>query len=124
MSPTQPPATSCLRCPTCPESKSRLQSWVAVPLCITEQHRLICQASAKAAFPAWAALTAYQRQAYLLKLLKAMEDNANDLALILTAENGKPFAEAKGEIAYGAGFLSWFAAEAVRWVTSIAQYSY
>lgn len=72
------------------------------------------QVAAKTAFPAWAGLTAHQRQAYLLKLLQAMEENANDLALILTAENGKPFAEAKGEIAYGAGFVSWFAAEAVR----------
>lgn len=43
-----------------------------------------------------------------------MEENAADLAIILSAENGKPLGEAKGEIAYGAGFLSWFAAEAVR----------
>lgn len=43
-----------------------------------------------------------------------MESHHEDLALILTAENGKPLAEAKGEIAYGAGFLSWFAAEALR----------
>jgi acyl-CoA reductase-like NAD-dependent aldehyde dehydrogenase len=42
--------------------------------------------------------------------------NADDLALILTAENGKPLAEAKGEIAYGAGFVDWFAGEAVRYV--------
>ncbi|RSH82895.1 succinate semialdehyde dehydrogenase NADP+ linked [Saitozyma podzolica] len=70
--------------------------------------------ASKTAFPLWAKLTAHQRQGYLLKLFQAMEENANDLALILTAENGKPFAEAKGEIAYGAGFVSWFAAEAVR----------
>lgn len=48
-----------------------------------------------------------------------MEDDANDLALILSAKNGKPFAEGKGEIAYGAGSLSWFAAEAVRSVGTL-----
>jgi acyl-CoA reductase-like NAD-dependent aldehyde dehydrogenase len=51
-----------------------------------------------------------------LALLAAMRSNAEDLAKILTAENGKPFAEGKTEIAYGAGFLEWFAAEAVRYV--------
>jgi succinate-semialdehyde dehydrogenase/glutarate-semialdehyde dehydrogenase len=64
--------------------------------------------------PAWSALTAYQRQAYLLKLLAAMKENAEDLALILSVENGKTLAEARGEIAYGAGFVEWFAAEALR----------
>jgi hypothetical protein len=48
-----------------------------------------------------------------------MRSNADDLALILTAENGKPLAEAKGEIAYGAGFVDWFAGEAVRYVVFI-----
>ncbi|OCF32128.1 succinate-semialdehyde dehydrogenase (NADP+) [Kwoniella heveanensis BCC8398] len=70
--------------------------------------------AAKAAFPAWAALTAYQRQAYLLKLFKEMEDHNEDLAIILCTENGKPLAESRGEIAYGASFLNWNAAEALR----------
>ena len=74
--------------------------------------------AAKTAFPAWAKLTAYQRQRYLRDLHKAMLDNAEDLAIILCAENGKPMVEAKGEIAYGASFLSWFAEESIRRVTS------
>ena len=44
--------------------------------------------------------------------------NQEDLALILTKENGKPLAEARTEVAYGAQFLSWNAAEAVRWAAS------
>lgn len=64
--------------------------------------------------PAWAKLTSYERQSYLKKLHAAMLENAEDLAKILTAENGKPLAEAKGEIAYSAGFVDWFQAEAVR----------
>jgi succinate-semialdehyde dehydrogenase/glutarate-semialdehyde dehydrogenase len=78
------------------------------------------QTAAKAALPAWSALTAYQRQSYLNSLLSLMRANADDLALILTAENGKPLAEAKGEIAYGAGFVDWFAGEAVRYVVCSA----
>ncbi|MCB1478057.1 MAG: NAD-dependent succinate-semialdehyde dehydrogenase [Rhodobiaceae bacterium] len=62
----------------------------------------------------WRAMTAKERCAILLKWNDLMLENADDLALILTAEMGKPLAEAKGEIAYGASFVQWFAEEARR----------
>ncbi|MCU0906213.1 MAG: NAD-dependent succinate-semialdehyde dehydrogenase [Rhodobacteraceae bacterium] len=63
---------------------------------------------------AWAARTAKDRCAILLAWQALMLDNADDLAAILTAEMGKPLAEARGEIAYGASFIQWFAEEARR----------
>lgn len=62
----------------------------------------------------WAALTGKERAAILRKLFDLMIDNADDLAVILTAEMGKPLAEAKGEILYGASFVEWFGEEAKR----------
>lgn len=62
----------------------------------------------------WASRTARDRSAILLKWGQLMLDSADDLALILTAEMGKPLAEAKGEIAYGASFIEWFAQEGRR----------
>ena len=62
----------------------------------------------------WAARTAKERCAILLRWQALMLDNAEDLARILTAEMGKPLAEARGEIAYGASFIEWFAEEARR----------
>ena len=64
--------------------------------------------------PAWRALTAKERSAILRKWFDLMVANADDLAAILTAEQGKPLAEAKGEILYGASFIEWFAEEAKR----------
>jgi succinate-semialdehyde dehydrogenase / glutarate-semialdehyde dehydrogenase len=69
---------------------------------------------ANAAWPAWRATTAKQRAAILRKWHDLMLENADDLALILTAEQGKPLAEAKGEIQYAAAFLEWFAEEGKR----------
>ena len=69
---------------------------------------------AHAARPAWAALTGKERSAILRKWHDLMLENADDLAKILTAEMGKPFAEARGEILYGASFIEWFAEEAKR----------
>ncbi len=69
---------------------------------------------AHAARPAWAAMTGKERSAILRKWHDLMLANADDLATILTAEMGKPFAEAKGEILYGASFVEWFAEEAKR----------
>ncbi len=63
---------------------------------------------------AWAALPAKARGAVLRTWYNLMMENKDDLAIILTAEQGKPLAEAKGEISYGAGFLEWFAEEARR----------
>jgi len=70
--------------------------------------------AAEAARGDWAARTARERSAILLKWNQLMLDNVDDLARILTAEMGKPLAEARGEIAYGASFIEWFAQEARR----------
>ena len=70
--------------------------------------------AAEAAQPAWAAKTAKERAAILRKWHDLCLENADDLAIILTAEMGKPLAEAKGEIAYGTSFIEWFAEQAKR----------
>ncbi len=62
----------------------------------------------------WASKTAKERCAILLKWQALMLENTEDLAQILTTEMGKPIAEARGEIAYGASFIQWFAEEARR----------
>ncbi|MCF6301627.1 MAG: NAD-dependent succinate-semialdehyde dehydrogenase [Devosiaceae bacterium] len=62
----------------------------------------------------WAALTGKERAGFLRKWFDLMVANADDLAKILTAEMGKPIAEAKGEILYGASFVEWFGEEAKR----------
>jgi succinate-semialdehyde dehydrogenase / glutarate-semialdehyde dehydrogenase len=62
----------------------------------------------------WAARTAKERGAILRKWYELMMANQDDLGRILTMEQGKPLAEAKGEIAYGASFIEWFAEEARR----------
>ena len=71
-------------------------------------------AASKAAQKDWAARTAKERANLLRGWFNEMVANADDLALILTAEQGKPLAEAKGEILYGASFIEWFAEEAKR----------
>ena len=62
----------------------------------------------------WARRTGKDRAAILRRWYDLMVENADDLAVILTAEMGKPLAEAKGEILYGASFIEWFAEEAKR----------
>ncbi|WP_373989188.1 NADP-dependent succinate-semialdehyde dehydrogenase [Duganella sp. BuS-21] len=71
-------------------------------------------AAANAAWPAWRKRSAKERAALLRKWHNLMLENADDLALIMTAEQGKPLAEAKGEIAYAASFIEWFAEEGKR----------
>ncbi len=71
-------------------------------------------AAAETAQKLWAAWTGKERAAVLRKLFDLMVANADDLGTILTAEQGKPHAEAKGEVMYGASFLEWFAEEAKR----------
>src|SRR6185369_16118340 len=71
-------------------------------------------AAAEAAWPAWRALTAKQRGQLLLAWFKLILDNADDLAQLITAEGGKPLAEARGEVIYGASFVEWFAEEGKR----------
>ena len=70
--------------------------------------------AAKIAQKAWAGRTAKERANILRKWFDLVMANQDDLARILTAEMGKPFAEAKGEIAYGASFIEWFAEEGKR----------
>ena len=71
-------------------------------------------AAAQAAMKGWAARTGKERAAVMRKWFDLMMENQEDLALILTAEMGKPLAEARGEIAYGASFIEWFGEEAKR----------
>ena len=70
--------------------------------------------AAAAAFPLWAAKTGKERAAVMRTWFDLMMANAADLATIMTAEQGKPLAEAKGEVMYGASFLEWFGEEAKR----------
>ncbi|HZQ72500.1 MAG TPA: NAD-dependent succinate-semialdehyde dehydrogenase [Burkholderiales bacterium] len=70
--------------------------------------------AAERAWPAWRGKTAKERAAILRKWFELMMAAQEDLAQILTAEQGKPLAEARGEIAYGASFIEWFAEEAKR----------
>ncbi|WP_444937057.1 NAD-dependent succinate-semialdehyde dehydrogenase [Microbulbifer sp. JMSA004] len=71
-------------------------------------------AAASEAFPAWSRRTAGERAAVLKRWYQLIVDNSNDLAMILSLEQGKPVAEAKGEIIYGASFIEWFAEECRR----------
>jgi succinate-semialdehyde dehydrogenase/glutarate-semialdehyde dehydrogenase len=71
-------------------------------------------AAAAAALPAWGAMTAKERAAPLRRWFELMLAHQQDLAVLMTAEQGKPLAESKGEIAYAASFLEWFAEEGKR----------
>jgi hypothetical protein len=71
-------------------------------------------AAANAAWPAWRTKTAKERSIILRKWFDLLMANQDDLGRIMTAEQGKPLAEAKGEVAYGASFVEWFAEEAKR----------
>ena len=75
---------------------------------------LTAVAAAERALPAWRALTAKARGQILRKWFELMMTHQEDLARLLTAEQGKPLAEARGEIAYAASFLEWFAEEGRR----------
>jgi succinate-semialdehyde dehydrogenase / glutarate-semialdehyde dehydrogenase len=71
-------------------------------------------AAANAAWPAWKAKTAKERSIILRKWYDLLMANVDDLGRLMTAEQGKPLPEAKGEVAYGASFVEWFAEEAKR----------
>ena len=71
-------------------------------------------AAANAAWPAWRSKTAKERSIILRKWYDLLMANQDDLGRIMTAEQGKPLPEAKGEVAYGASFVEWFAEEAKR----------
>ena len=70
--------------------------------------------SAQAAFPGWSAKPAKERAAILRRWFVLLMENQEDLAKIMTAEQGKPLKESMGEIAYGGSFIEWFAEEAKR----------
>jgi succinate-semialdehyde dehydrogenase/glutarate-semialdehyde dehydrogenase len=70
--------------------------------------------AANAAWPAWRKLPAKERAAILRRWSDLMLENADDLALLMTLEQGKPLAEAKGEVAYAASYFEWFGEEAKR----------
>lgn len=70
--------------------------------------------AAEAALPAWRAKTAGERAKLMRKLFDLMIEHQDDLGELLSREQGKPFAEGKGEIVYGAGFIEWFAEEGKR----------
>ena len=70
--------------------------------------------AANRAYPAWRAKTAKERSKILRKWFDLMMENQEDLAIIMTAEQGKPLAESRGEIGYGASFVEWFAEEGKR----------
>ncbi|MBU2864649.1 NAD-dependent succinate-semialdehyde dehydrogenase [Reinekea forsetii] len=71
-------------------------------------------AAAKKALPAWRAKSAGERASILRKWFNLMMEHQHDLGVIMTLEQGKPLAEAKGEVAYGASFVEWFAEEGKR----------
>lgn len=77
-------------------------------------HARLAIASANAAWPSWRSLTAKERSNLLKRWHSLMLEHADALAEILTLEQGKPLAEAKGEILYAASFIEWFAEEAKR----------
>jgi succinate-semialdehyde dehydrogenase / glutarate-semialdehyde dehydrogenase len=84
-----------------------------IPRCgAAETRRAI--AAATAAFPAWRARTAKDRSAVLRKWFELVMANQEELARLLTLEQGKSLTEARGEIAYGASFIEWFAEEGKR----------
>jgi succinate-semialdehyde dehydrogenase/glutarate-semialdehyde dehydrogenase len=84
-----------------------------VPNLGAEQAQAAISAAA-AALPAWSAKTGKERAAVLRKWFDLMIAHTDDLAALMTAEQGKPLAEAKGEVVYGASFVEWFAEEAKR----------
>jgi len=84
-----------------------------VPLCGAAETRRAIEA-AKRAMPEWAARTALDRCRLIRKLAALMIENQEDLARLMTAEQGKPLAEAKGEVGYAASFFDWFAEEGRR----------
>ena len=84
-----------------------------VPAMGTAETRRAIEA-ANRAWPAWRKMLAKERRVILRKLSDLMLENADDLGVIMTAEQGKPLAEAKGEIGYAASFIEFFADEAIR----------
>jgi len=71
-------------------------------------------AAANAAFPKWKGITGKERAGFMRKLFDLILQNKDDLAILMTLEQGKPLAESSGEVVYGASFIEWYAEEAKR----------
>ena len=84
-----------------------------VPKLGADETRRAVEAAARA-FPAWRNKTAQERSALLRRWFELMMEHQEDLAVLMTAEQGKPLAESRGEIAYAASFIEWFAEEGKR----------
>ncbi len=84
-----------------------------VPALTTEDTRRAI-AAADAAWPEWRAMTGKERAVILRRWFELMMENQEDLAVLMTTEQGKPLAESRGEIAYAASFIEWFAEEGKR----------
>jgi succinate-semialdehyde dehydrogenase/glutarate-semialdehyde dehydrogenase len=84
-----------------------------VPACGADETRRAIEAASRA-LPTWRSMVAKDRSALLRKWFDLMVAHADDLAALLTAEQGKPLAEARGEVLYGASFIEWFAEEGKR----------
>ncbi len=89
------------------------ETLIRVADCSTAETRRAIEA-ADAAMAGWRAKTAAQRAALLRRWNDLILENAEDLALLMTLEQGKPLAESRGEVRYGASFIEWFAAEGQR----------
>ena len=85
----------------------------SVPNLGTKETQAAIDAAARA-FPAWSAKTGKERAAVMRKWFDLLIAHTDDLATLMTAEQGKPLAEAKGEVAYGSSFIEWFGEEAKR----------
>jgi succinate-semialdehyde dehydrogenase / glutarate-semialdehyde dehydrogenase len=71
-------------------------------------------AAANAAFPKWKGITGKERAGFMRKWFDLILQNKDDLAILMTLEQGKPLAESSGEVVYGASFIEWYAEEAKR----------
>lgn len=90
-----------------------LAALVSVPDCGAKEAEA-AEIAAAAAFPGWRARTAKERSAILERWFALMKENHEDLARIISLEEGKPLAESRGEVTYAASFVQWFAEEAKR----------
>ncbi|GAB7196161.1 hypothetical protein OS11_24340 [Dickeya oryzae] len=92
----------------------------SIPL-VTAQQTQLAIAQAEQALVAWRQRTGKERASLMQAWAQLIRDHQDDLAAILTAEQGKPLAEARGEIAYANSFIDWFAEEAKRVEGSVLQ---
>ncbi|MFO7263030.1 MAG: NAD-dependent succinate-semialdehyde dehydrogenase [Bacillota bacterium] len=92
---------------------STLEVLAEVPYGGKSEAELAIKAAEKA-FPEWAAMTAYERAEYILRLRDLMLEHEHELAQIMSMEMGKAYTEACGEVKYAAGFLTWYAEEGKR----------